>query len=126
MSDVRRQQFRLAEQRTRRQMRVRKGIEGTAERPRLAVFRSHKHFFCQIIDDLKGVTLAAASTRMKDLRPQLKTGGDRKAAEAVGAKIAELAKSKGITKVVLDRRHYLYHGRVKTFADAARKAGLKF
>lgn len=119
-------QVRLAEQRERRQRRTRARIEGTAERPRLAVFRSHKHFYCQLIDDLKGVTVAAASTKMKELKGQLKTGGDKKAAEAIGAKIAELAKAKGVTKVVLDRRYYLYHGRVQAFADAARKAGLKF
>ena len=126
MSIYRTKQMRLSEQRWRRQMRTRTRIEGTADRPRMALFRSHKHLACQLIDDLKGVTLAAASTQMKDLKTQLKTGGDKKAAEAVGAKIAEMAKAKGITKVVLDRRYYLYHGRVKAFADAARKAGLKF
>ena len=106
--------------------RIRKKVVGTPERPRLNVYRSLNHIYVQLIDDLKGVTLAAASTaddRKKDTRV---TGGNVASAKMVGKKIAELAKEKGFTKVVFDRGGYIYHGRVKAVADAAREAGLQF
>lgn len=110
-----------------RQMRVRKTVVGTPERPRLAVFRSHKHIYAQAIDDTKGVVVASASTLMPGLREELgKKGGTRTAAERVGGQVAEAVKAKGITKVVFDRRGYRYHGRIQVLADAARKAGLQF
>lgn len=114
------------ERRRRRILHVRKKVVGTPERPRLAVFRSHKHFSAQVIDDMHGVTLAAASTLEKEVRGDLPHGGNIAAAERVGAAIAQRARAGGITKVVLDRRFYRYHGRVKAFAEAARKAGLEF
>jgi large subunit ribosomal protein L18 len=107
--------------------RIRKKVMGTQERPRLNVYRSLNHIYVQLIDDLKGVTLAAASTaderENKDARG---TGGNVASAKMVGKKIAELAKQKGFTKVVFDRGGYIYHGRVKAVADAAREAGLQF
>ena len=106
--------------------RVRKTIKGTAERPRLTVFRSNKQIYAQLIDDLQGVTLAAASSRAKESKTASPYGGNIKAAQSVGAKIAEAAKAKGIAKVAFDRGHYRYHGRVKALADAARKGGLQF
>lgn len=110
--------------RERRRHHVRSRVQGTAERPRLSVHRSSKHIYAQLIDDLKGVTLAAASSQAKDV--DLKYGGNIKAATAVGQKIADLAKAKGITMAAFDRGHYRYHGRVKALADAARKGGLQF
>ena len=110
----------------RRRRHVRRGIVGTSERPRLTVFRSSKHIYAQLIDDLQGVTLASASSREKDMRATLPYGGNVKAAVVVGQKIAEAAKSKGIAKVAFDRGHYRYHGRIKALADAARKGGLQF
>ena len=112
----------------RRQLRVRKALKQRAggERPRLSVFRSHKNIYVQLIDDLKGVTLAAASTLDKGLKPDLKKGSDKEAAAAVGKLIAERAKAAGVEAVVFDRGGYLYHGRVKALADAAREGGLKF
>jgi large subunit ribosomal protein L18 len=110
----------------RRRHHVRRGITGTPERPRLSVFRSSKHIYAQLIDDLSGVTLAAASTSSPDIRSNAAYGGNVKAAVAVGKKIAENAKAKGITKAAFDRGHYRYHGRVKALADAAREGGLKF
>lgn len=107
--------------------RIRKKVMGTPERPRLNVYRSLNHIYVQLIDDLKGVTLAAASTaddRKKD--DKRVTGGNVASAKSVGKKIAELAKEKGVTKVVFDRGGYIYHGRVKAVADAAREAGLQF
>ena len=95
-------------------------------KPRLSVFRSSKHIYAQIIDDLEGKTVAAASTIDKDLRESLKTGADREAAAQVGKLVAERAKSAGVEIVVFDRGAYLYHGRVKALGDAAREAGLKF
>ena len=95
-------------------------------KPRLSVFRSSKHIYAQIIDDLEGKTVAAASTIDKDLRESLKTGADREAAAQVGKLVAERAKSAGVETVVFDRGAYLYHGRVKALGDAAREAGLKF
>ncbi len=110
----------------RRRRHVRRGIVGTAERPRLTVFRSSKHIYAQLINDLEGVTLAAANSRAKDANAALPYGGNIKAAQTVGQKIAEVAKSKGILKVAFDRGHYRYHGRIKALADAARKGGLQF
>jgi large subunit ribosomal protein L18 len=95
-------------------------------RPRLSVFRSGKHIYAQIIDDAQGVTLAAASTLDKDLREALKTGADKDAASAVGKLIAERSKAAGVIAVVFDRGSYLYHGRVKALAEAAREGGLDF
>jgi large subunit ribosomal protein L18 len=105
--------------------RIRKKVIGTPERPRLNVYRSLNHIYVQVIDDLKGVTIASASTAegKKAGRP---TGGNVAAAKTVGKAIAERAKEKGIAKVVFDRGGYLYHGRVKALADAARAAGLQF
>lgn len=115
-----------AESRARRKAHVRKTVFGTPERPRLSVFRSVKHIFCQVIDDVAGKTLAAAGSQSNALKEKFKHGGDVKAAVEVGKLIAEEAKKKGITNVVFDRGSYRYHGRVKALADAARKAGLKF
>ena len=105
--------------------RIRKKLMGTSERPRLNVYRSLNHIYVQVIDDLQGVTIAAASTAegKKGERP---TGGNVAAAKSVGKKIAERAKEKGVSKVVFDRGGYLYHGRIKALADAAREAGLQF
>ena len=114
------------ELRERRHRRVRKKVRGTAARPRLAVFRSNKHIYAQLIDDRKGETLASASSMEKDLRTSLKTGADVAAAQSVGKKLAERATAKGISEVVFDRGAYRYHGRVKALADAAREGGLKF
>ncbi len=106
----------------RRRNHVRRKVVGTAERPRMSVFRSSKHIYVQLIDDLSGLTLGAASTTGKEAI----YGGNIKAAKIVGQKIAELAKTRGIEKVAFDRGHYRYHGRVKALADAAREAGLQF
>ena len=110
----------------RRKRRVRKMVSGTPERPRLSVFRSHKNIYAQIIDDHEGRTLVAASTADKDVRATVTYGGNKAAAAAVGVRLAELAKQKGIEKVTFDRNGYRYHGRVKELADAARKGGLVF
>ncbi len=110
----------------RRRQHVRGKIVGTAERPRLTVFRSSKHIYAQLIDDLRGVTLAAASTVREDVKKDVAYGGNVKAAAAVGKKIAEAAKSAGIAKAAFDRGHYRYHGRVKALAEAAREGGLQF
>lgn len=111
----------------RRRERVRRSLRKVANgRPRLSVFRSSKQIYAQVIDDERGVTVAAASTMEKDLRGSLKTGADKAAAEAVGKLIAERAKAAGVTKVVFDRGSYIYHGRVKSLADAAREGGLEF
>ena len=104
--------------------RIRQRVAGTPERPRLAVFRSLSHIYAQVIDDRAGHTLAAAGSTEKDAG--LKTGGNVDSAKAIGRLVAERAKAKGITKVVFDRGGYLYHGRVKALADAAREAGLEF
>jgi large subunit ribosomal protein L18 len=110
--------------RIRRHARVRKHIEGTPERPRLAVFRSSRHISAQVIDDRAGRTLASAST----VEPTLRTssGGNVAAAGAVGRLVAERAAAAGVTRVVFDRAGYRYHGRVAALADAARKGGLEF
>src|SRR5262245_6466378 len=110
----------------RRRNHVRKHIVGTAERPRLSVHRSSKHIYAQLIDDLSGVTLAAASSLVEDVRKDTPYGGNVKAAKVVGKQLAEQAKSKGIAKAAFDRGHYRYHGRVKALADAAREGGLQF
>ena len=99
-------------------------ITGTPERPRLTVFRSSKHIYAQLIDDLAGVTLAAASSLTPDVRKDLPYGGNVKAAKVVGQKLAEAAKEKGIDKAAFDRGHYRFHGRVKALAEAANAAGL--
>ena len=109
--------------RQKRHMRVRNHLHGTAERPRLNVFRSLKHIYAQVIDDEKGTTLAAASSLDKDFQG---TGGNIAAAKAVGAAIAKKALEKGISEVVFDRGGYIYHGRVAALAQAARDGGLKF
>jgi large subunit ribosomal protein L18 len=113
-------------QRLRRRRHVRRKIVGTVERPRLTVFRSSKHIYAQLIDDLTGRTLAAASSLAPDLRKDVVYGGNVKAAQAVGKRLAELAKERGITKAAFDRGHYRYHGRIKALADAAREGGLQF
>jgi large subunit ribosomal protein L18 len=105
--------------------RVRAKVSGTAERPRLNVFRSLNHIYAQIIDDASATTLASASTVVKK-GEEKKAGGNIEAAALVGKLIAERAKEKGVTRVVFDRGGYLYHGRIKALADAAREAGLEF
>ena len=110
----------------RRQWSVRNSLSGTAERPRLSVFRSDKHIYAQVIDDLAGRTLASASSTNTDVRGDLKNGGNISAAKLVGKAIAERAKAAGITKVAFDRGGRKYHGRIKALADAAREAGLQF
>ena len=112
--------------RTRRQKRVRKRLGGTAARPRLAVFRSSKHIYAQLIDDVAGKTLAAASSLDPDLKKDQAYGGNKVAAALVGKAVAERAKGAGIDKVCFDRRSYKYHGRVQALAEAAREAGLQF
>jgi len=109
--------------RQKRHMRVRNHIHGTAQRPRLNVFRSLAHIYVQIIDDEKGVTLTAASSVEKGFEG---SGGNIEGAKKVGAAIAKKALDKGITEVVFDRGGYIYHGRIKALAEAAREAGLKF
>ena len=106
--------------------RIRNKISGSTERPRLCVYRSSRYIYAQIVDDSRGKTLAAASTIEKDLRGECKGTGNIEASKLVGKKIAERAKSKGIETVVFDRGGYLYHGRVKAVAEAARESGLKF
>ena len=102
--------------------RIRRKMQGTAERPRLNVYRSLNHIYAQVIDDATGTTLVAASSKAA----KLKTGGNIAAAKEVGKLVAERAKAKGISKVVFDRGGYIYHGRVKALADAAREGGLQF
>ncbi|KJV10766.1 50S ribosomal protein L18 [Elstera litoralis] len=111
----------------RRRQRVRTRLRATSNgRPRLSVFRSSKHIYAQVIDDAQGLTLTAASSVDKELRGQLKTGADIEAAKAVGTLVAQRALAKGVSIVVFDRGGYIYHGRVKALADAAREAGLAF
>ena len=110
----------------RRKWGIRKTLTGSPERPRLSVFRSDKHIYAQIIDDLAGKTLVAAATTAGDVRGDLKNGGNIEAAKRVGKAIAERAKGAGITQVAFDRGGRMYHGRVKALADAAREGGLKF
>ncbi|HAG81180.1 MAG TPA: 50S ribosomal protein L18 [Cyanobacteria bacterium UBA12227] len=110
----------------RRHRRIRGKVEGTAERPRLAVFRSNQHIYVQVIDDNLQHTLAAASTLEPTLKSDLKSGSTCEASAAVGKLIAQRSLEKGISKVVFDRGGNIYHGRVKALADAAREAGLDF
>ena len=111
----------------RRQFRTRKNIFGSPERPRLSVFRSDKHIYAQLVDDLAGKTLASASSTDGEVRgADLKNGGNVAAAKKVGAAIAAKAKAAGISKVAFDRGGRMYHGRIKALADAAREGGLKF
>jgi len=111
--------------RERRKLRIRKRISGSVERPRLSVFRSTKHIYAQVVDDTTGNTLAHASSLSKELKG--KVDGDKTAeAKAVGKLLGELCKTRNIDKVVFDRNGYIYHGRIKALADAAREAGLKF
>ncbi len=113
-------------QRARRHFRVRKRVQGTPERPRLSVFRSGKHIYAQVIDDLAGRTLASASTMDKQLRSKDIKAYNTEAAKAIGAAIAQRALAAGVQQVCFDRRYYRYHGRVAALADAARAAGLSF
>jgi len=112
--------------RVRKHIRVRKKINGTAERPRLNVYRGLSNIYTQIIDDAAGRTLVSASTLDKDIKDQIEFGGNINAAKMVGKSIGEKAIAAGITSVVFDRGGYIYHGRVKELADAAREAGLDF
>ena len=105
---------------------MRKKVLGTSDRPRLSVFRSNRHIYAQIIDDVAGATLVSASTRAKGLREQLSNAGNKKAAETVGEAVAKQALGVGIKCVCFDRNRYKYHGRVRALAEAARKAGLVF
>jgi large subunit ribosomal protein L18 len=106
--------------------RVRQRVEGTAERPRLCVYRSLGHIYAQVIDDLSGKTVVSASSLDGETKKSLKGGGNIAAAKVIGKTLAERAKAAGVSKVVFDRGGYKYHGRVKALADAAREAGLKF
>jgi large subunit ribosomal protein L18 len=117
------------DRRDRIKFRIRKKMTGTAQKPRLSVFRSVSHIYVQVIDDMSGQTIASASTvdpNVKGKLPKGVAGGNVKGAEMVGAAIAERLKEKGITKVVFDRNGFLYHGRVRAVAEAARTAGLEF
>ena len=112
--------------REKKHMRLRNRLSGTAERPRLAVFRSNNHMYAQIIDDTVGNTLVAASTLEKEIKAELKKTNDVDAAAYVGKIVAKRAMDKGITEVVFDRGGFLYHGKIKALAEAAREAGLEF
>ena len=117
----------LKKQTERRKARVRRSLKAAAgTRPRLSVFRSSKHIYAQVIDDRKGETVAAASSIEKDLRGALKTGADIEAAKVVGKAVAERAAARGVKDVVFDRGSYIFHGRIKALADAAREGGLNF
>jgi large subunit ribosomal protein L18 len=116
----------ILRQRTRRRHRVRRDIRGTADRPRLTVFRSHKHIYAQVIDDAAGRTLASASSRDREIRDSVGFGGNKQAAEAIGRAVAERAKAAGVKQVCFDSGSFRYHGRVAALADAARAAGLEF
>jgi large subunit ribosomal protein L18 len=112
--------------RERRKLRIRRKIEGTAERPRLTIFRSTKHIYAQVVDDTKSTTIAHVSTLTKDLKAGASEASKTEAAKQVGKQVAAVLKAKGITKVVFDRNGYLYHGRIRALADAAREGGLEF
>ncbi|MDU4695960.1 MULTISPECIES: 50S ribosomal protein L18 [Paenibacillus] len=112
--------------RLKRHLRVRKKVQGTAARPRLNVYRSSKHIYAQLIDDVAGVTLASASTVDKELSGSIGNGGNVESARKVGELIAKRGQEKGVKVVVFDRGGYLYHGRIQALADAAREAGLEF
>ncbi len=115
-----------ASERRRIHKRIREKISGNLNRPRLCIYRSLKYLYVQIVDDTNGKTLAAASTAEKDVRGELKQGGNIEASKLLGKAIAQRAKAKGIEAVVFDRGGYLYHGRIKAVAEAARESGLKF
>lgn len=112
--------------RIKRKMRIRKKVHGSEERPRLSIFRSDKHIYAQIVDDAKGVTLVAASTLSPDYKEGEPPKGKVEAAKRVGTLVARKAQEQGIAKVVFDRNGFIYHGRVRALADAARQAGLDF
>lgn len=112
--------------RLKRKMRIRTRVHGTPERPRLSVFRSDKHIYAQVIDDSLGTTLVSASTLAPDFKGEEPLKGKVEAAKRVGAMVARKAQEQGITKVVFDRNGFIYHGRIKALADAAREAGLDF
>lgn len=112
--------------RDRRKFRIRSKVTGTADRPRLSVFRSASHIYAQVVNDETGATLATAGTLSRDLRESVKEGSKSDSAKKVGVLIAKICLEKKIDKVVFDRNGYLYHGRVKALAEAAREAGLKF
>ena len=112
--------------RVKKHMKIRNRFSGTAERPRLAVFRSNSHVYAQVIDDVAGKTIVSASTLEKDIKAELKNTDDTDAATKVGEVVAKRALEKGIKAVVFDRGGYIYHGKVKALADAAREAGLEF
>ena len=112
--------------RAKKHMRIRNRFSGTAERPRLAVFRSNNHVYAQVIDDVAGKTIVSASTLEKDIKAEIKNTDDIDAASKVGSVVAQRAMEKGIKAVVFDRGGYIYHGKVKALADAAREAGLEF
>ncbi len=114
------------EARLKRKRRIRTRVSGSAERPRLSVFRTSRHIYAQVIDDVNGVTLAAASTMHSEIRQQEKVKGKIENAKRVGKMVADMTKAKGITKVVFDRNGFLYHGRIRAVAVAAREAGLEF
>ncbi|MBR7021621.1 MAG: 50S ribosomal protein L18 [Lachnospiraceae bacterium] len=115
-----------SEIRVKKHMKIRNRFSGTAERPRLAVFRSNNHMYCQIIDDVAGNTLVAASTLEKDVKAQCEKTNDLEAAKVLGAAIAKKALDKGIDTVVFDRGGFIYAGKIQALADAAREAGLNF
>ncbi|HYB52683.1 MAG TPA: 50S ribosomal protein L18 [Thermoanaerobaculia bacterium] len=114
------------EARQRVRVRIRSRLRGSAERPRLAVFKSGRHIYAQVIDDASGATLAHASSLDPGLRAEIKTGANVEGARRVGRLVAERAKQKGVSRVVFDRGGYVYHGKVKALADAAREGGLEF
>ncbi len=114
------------EARKKRHFRVRKKVSGTPEKPRLNVYRSVKHIYVQLIDDYSGTTLVAASSADKELKGKISTGGNVEAAKTVGQLVAKRASDKGVKKIVFDRGGYLFHGRIKALADAAREGGLEF
>jgi len=116
----------ILRQRIRRRHRVRRAIRGTTERPRLSVFRTHKHIYAQVIDDSTGCTLVSASSRDKQIRDAVAFGGNKQAAELIGRAVAERAQAAGIKQICFDRGECHYHGRVAALADAARAAGLEF
>lgn len=112
--------------REKRHYRLRKNINGTAQKPRLCVFRSNAHIYAQIIDDATGTTLVSASTNDKDLRDKISNKANKEAAKEIGTIIGKKAVDKGITTVIFDRGGYVYHGKIQVLADAAREAGLQF
>lgn len=114
------------EDRKKRHLRVRRKVSGTTQRPRLNVYRSSNNIYAQVIDDINGVTLVAASSLDQQIKDAASTGGNKEAARLVGKLVGERAIEKGITEVVFDRSGYIYHGRIKELSEGAREAGLKF